>query len=134
MSQRRTVERLLREQGAQGIAVHTLIYRFGITRAAAYVHELRSEGWNIETRDEDKGELAVYVLRGEPSAARAATAQLSPVEREMRAHFHTEETTLPPGREMKLPCGCVRAADGRAWTRRCDKHAGALTSLRDPVR
>jgi hypothetical protein len=63
MTQRRIVENLLHERGSLGVAAHGLNYHHGITRSAAIIHELRREGWDIETIDNGRGKMATYRLR-----------------------------------------------------------------------
>ena len=120
-SQRSVLERLLRES-KDGVSVHTLIYRYGITRAAAIVKVLRDEGWSIETEG-GQGELATYRLRSHPEPQRRPTRDLTPAERDFKAFFTPEPLPLPPPAPLPLPCGCVRAASGREWEARCPAHA-----------
>ncbi|HAM56447.1 MAG TPA: hypothetical protein DCQ64_14040 [Candidatus Rokubacteria bacterium] len=66
-TQRAFVERTLREQGC--IRTFDVLYeafyeggrKTSVTRLAAIIHTLRSEGWAIETRGEN-AHLAVYVM------------------------------------------------------------------------
>lgn len=112
MTQKSVVVGMLREAGPKGVSVHDLIYRHGITRAAAIVHDLRTEdGMNIVTVDEGDGKLARYVLQG------------SHLERPRRPDLE-EALPLPPAKPIEWSCGCIRAADGRSWVVRCDLHAG----------
>lgn len=120
MTQRTVVERILRESGE--VRVHTLIYRFGITRAAAVIEELRKDGWDIETLG-GQGELATYRLRSAAAPQRSAARPETAMERAMREHFHREEAPAPQvAVSLVVPCGCVRSADGRRWDSRCAKH------------
>ena len=120
-SQRSVLERLLRES-KDGVSVHTLIYRYGITRAAAIVLKLREAGWDIETAG-GAGELATYKLRSRPEPQRRPTRPLTAAQADYLAFFTPEPTTLPPPAPLPLPCGCVRSASGREWEARCPAHA-----------
>lgn len=122
MSQRNIVLRLLRERGAQGVSSHELTYRFGITRGAAVVFDLRQEGFDISTKDEGttpdgKQKMARYVLEGIPAALQPKAPVEAPVE-------------LAPAVEVVWACGCVRSADGRGWVTRCDDHASRRSALK----
>lgn len=116
MSQERLVLRMLRERGAAGVSNHELVYRHGITRAAAIVHDLRhNHGLEIETRDEGETQdgrqkLCRYVLVGVPEQLKPQ----APAE---------PQYDFGPARPLDFGCGCVRSADGRSWESRCDDHA-----------
>lgn len=111
MSQRGLIRRLLEERGAAGVSAHELIYDHGITQVATRIFELRTEeGLDIETIDtgtteDGRRRMCNYVLRG---------AQIRP-----------PRPAPPPIVPVPIvwECGCVRAADGRSWENRCDKHA-----------
>jgi hypothetical protein len=112
---------MLRENGEKGVSGHDLIYRHGITRAAAIVFDLRKEGWDIETVEGNEvwdgekhvRELATYVLR----VPRRTLAPSVP-----QGLFDD----LPvPAAPLRLDCGCERSADGTRWTERCAEHQGA---------
>jgi hypothetical protein len=110
MSQSALVLRLLREAGPEGVDAWDLVYRHGITRGAAVIHDLRVlGGHDIETNDrgttdDRRPRLATYVLRGAPGR------QVPPLDQ--------------PAAPLVLPCGCVRAAGGMSWESRCDRHEG----------
>lgn len=126
MSQRDVVIGLLRSRRTHGVDNHVLIYNHGITRAAAIIHELRQEGWDIETTDGPKlndGRVALctYTLRAEAGATQQPAG---PTNRELaQAAAQRAVLELPAPAPLRLPCGCTRAADGRSWTERCQKHA-----------
>lgn len=126
MSQRGLVERMLREMGNDGVSNHSLIYTHGITRAAAIIHELRQDGWSIETRQhtqrlqDGRVPLAHYILRAEPG--RPAVAPQA--RRMVPADTYVD---LPEPSPLTFPCGCVRSADGRDWLERCYKHMSRPT-------
>jgi biotin operon repressor len=61
VTQKATVLRLLEARGFKGVSAHELIYQHGITRGAAVIHNLREEGFDIETSG-GEGELATYTL------------------------------------------------------------------------
>lgn len=71
-TQRAFVERTLVEQG--GISAHDAMFyladeygrRAAVTRLAPIIETLRKAGWAIDTVTE-RGEQAVYVLRGRPA-------------------------------------------------------------------
>lgn len=82
-TQRAFVERTLREHGY----VHTydVLYntaypdgrQASVTRLAAIIHTLRSEGWSIDTRD-DSGQVATYVLSEAKTAWRCTVCNGDP--------------------------------------------------------
>ena len=118
MSQKGLVLRLLREAGSAGVSNHSFTYRFGITRAAAYVFELRQEGYDIDTVDEGqtpdgREKLARYVLK--------RNALSDPIHTPVRVPVDVP-IELGEAVELRMPCGCVRSADGRSWVKRCDTH------------
>lgn len=53
VTQRETVLRLLKSAGKTGVSAHDLVYRHGITRAAAVVYDLRNDGYDIRTLEEE---------------------------------------------------------------------------------
>lgn len=130
VTQRARLEQLLRQAGSRGVDAHDLVYREGITRAAAIVLDLRDAGWVIDTRQDPalgdgRQRLATYVLRqepGKPPVARQGAVN-GPGRPEQRVVAST--STLPPATDLRLPCGCVRAADGRRWLARCQRHERA---------
>lgn len=63
MTQKALVLRLLEARGFKGVGAHELVYQHGITRGAAVIHQLRTEGIDIETIDEGDEKLARYVLK-----------------------------------------------------------------------
>jgi hypothetical protein len=109
VTQLNTVRRLLEEAGPHGEEVHDLIYDHGITRAAAVIHTLRKD-FNLPIRnvEDEPGKLARYVLDDVPP-------------RRVPRPPETNEPP-PPAVPLALPCGCVRAADGRQWSQRCVRH------------
>lgn len=126
MSQREELVAALRAAGSKGVENHDAIYRMGITRAPAIIFELRAQGWLIDTVDGPKltgsaEALCTYVLRAEagtvPAPAGPSRAELG------RAAAARAVVELPAPAPLRLPCGCVRAADGRSWEERCQKHA-----------
>ena len=143
MTQREVVLGLLRQAGDQGVSVHDLVYRRGITRAAAIIHGLRhDEGLDIETipgepLPDGRVALARYRLRPERFAA-PMVMRGHPQEgccqrcgepwefghRCNRSTSQPEPESLPlaPAQALPFDCGCVRAADGRSWQERCDGH------------
>lgn len=140
MTQKDRILRLFRERGPRGISAHELVYEQGITRGAAAVFELRLEGHNIETIDEGtlpdgRRRLARYILHETPPAAPvpmrleisarspAHPANGAPRSESPLVRYEGEARELRP---LRLPCGCVRAADGRSWQSRCASHAEAL--------
>lgn len=149
MSQRGLVLRLLRERGAEGVSAHEFTYRFGITRAAAIIHELRNEKppFDITTVDEGATEdgrqkMARYVLKGDPERGMYRQSETGPGQpgHGYPGPFAPERSPLGPGAEpeellvaavdLPFPCGCVRSADGRGWLKRCDNHAQASPKLK----
>jgi Helix-turn-helix domain len=127
MNQREVVIRLLKEAGSRGVSARTLIYEHGITRAAAIVHGLRhDEGMNIETVNEPqladgRKPLARYVLGGPEKRSQPPAPPVEGV--------FTYATPQP----TSLPCGCVRAPDGRSWLLRCYRHDPVTGPPRDPL-
>lgn len=124
-TQREVVMRLLKAYGKLGVENHELIYKRSITRAAAIIHELRDEGFDIETIDgkpvgDGRVALCTYVLHSEP---RAVAGTPTP----MKVRYRPVEPERPalrtPTEPLRLPCGCLRSADGRQWLERCQKHA-----------
>jgi len=63
--QKGIIRDLLLSRGPSGFTAREAIYDHGITRAATYVHELRKEGWPIDTETKP-GETARYWLTGDP--------------------------------------------------------------------
>lgn len=120
MSQAGVILRLLRERGRDGVDTHELIYEYGITQVAARIWALRDQGYVIDTIDHGHTEdgrrrLCSYVLRHDPFAKdEPATPKPAPAD-------------PPVAVDLTLPCGCVRAADGRSWVSRCDRHGGGNT-------
>jgi hypothetical protein len=126
MTQRATVLGMLLQAGPEGVSVRDLIYRHGITRAAAIVHDLREDGYSIRTVDEgqlDDGRqsLARYVLSTEKLQVKPPPSVLD------------EQIPLAPAKEIVFECGCVRSADGRSWRSRCDKHSRVATEPQESV-
>lgn len=113
MSQGATLLKMLREEGKRGVSVHDLIYKRGITRAAAIVHQLRERGYDIQTVDEGAGRLARYVLvawpNGEPN--RPPAPPTPPPDDPV--------TPASAGKPVEFWCGCARSADGKTWLNRC---------------
>jgi hypothetical protein len=123
VSQRTVVIGLLRQAGDKGVSVHDLVYRRGITRAAAIIHGLRhDEGMDIETvpgapLEDGRTGLARYVLHDKPRDHMLG-------EDTVRVEATPEGFTIGPARPIEFDCGCVRSGDGRSWTQRCEKHEG----------
>lgn len=113
MSQKSVVVGLLREAGPKGVSVHDLVYRYGITRAATIIYDLRQQppvgpGMTIDTLDEGNEKLARYVLRAE-------------IGREFRSgHAVDTQPKVEIGEPVEFWCGCVRTADGKTWIKRCE--------------
>jgi hypothetical protein len=127
MTQRAVLERLLRQAGAAGVDVHDLVYRHGITRAAAIVLTLRDQGWLIDTRYDAKlvggrQRLASYVLVQEPGRPPVRRNGTEDGPQRPQAPVVASTATLPPAAPLTLPCGCVRAASGMSWQVRCWRH------------
>lgn len=103
----------------KGVSGHDLIYRHGITRAAAIVFDLRADGFDIETidgktLDDGRKELASYRLKVPMRTLRATPPD--------RGLFDD----LPvPDAPVMFDCGCQRSSDGRSWTVRCASHGNA---------
>jgi hypothetical protein len=57
---------LLLGRGDRGFTAYEAIYEHGITRAAAYIRDLRREGWKIGM-DREPGETARYWLIEAPA-------------------------------------------------------------------
>lgn len=116
MSQKSVLLRLLQEAGNKGVSVHELVYRRGITRAAAIVYDLKQEGYDIETLPggplpDGRTQLASYRL---PHAQR--TKPPTPP----AGLF--DDLPLAPGKPIRFDCGCIRNADGKGWESRCSEH------------
>lgn len=62
-TQKEVVLTVLQERGEDGASAIEFLRKFGIYRAAACIHELREEGWSIETTNRP-GKTALYVLKG----------------------------------------------------------------------
>lgn len=113
MSQAAVLLTMLRQEGKRGVSVHDLIYKKGITRAAAIVHKLRDRGYDIVTVDEGNDRLARYVLvawpNGEPNSPPAPPVP------------PPDDTVTPAsaGEPVAFWCGCVRSGDGKVWLTRC---------------
>ena len=139
MSQRDLVLRMLRESGPKGVSAHVFNYEHGITRSAAIVHELRGQGYDIETLDEGKlpdgrSRMARYVLhdarsRGITGAVLANARLRGPLPQHAgdQTDFRTHPVVAVGGsierlRPLPFPCGCVRSADGSIWANRCERH------------
>lgn len=124
-TQRAYVERVLREAGrfATYDALYGLHYESGqkcsITRLAAVIHDLRRDGWIIDTEDE-RAALAVYRFVAAPrshAAARVAVPRLPVpewVERWRCADCGSRPASEPAallgdlGRAFCLTCGAQR--------------------------
>lgn len=125
MTQQTVLIKLLRDAGPAGVSVHDVVYQHGITRAAAIVHDLRDAGWVIDTHEPagmasaGARRLATYVLRQEPGQP-PQPAHNGPGRPQAVPVAST--STLPPATDLRLPCGCVRAASGMAWLARCQRH------------
>lgn len=122
MSQLGIVRRLLKEAGPKGVSAHRLLTEFGITRAAAYVYDLRQEGMNIATIDDGdladgRSKMARYVLRNSQPAMCTVFDAADPA-------FNGSMVA----KEISFDCGCVRSVDGRYWGKVCVRHAGARAS------
>lgn len=127
MSQSGVILRLLRERGRDGVETRELIYEYGITQVAARIWGLRDQGFVIDTidhgwADDGRRKLCSYVLRLDPFAKDEAAAP-SPAPADPLVVV-----------DLTLPCGCVRAADGRSWISRCDRHGqNTVTERTTPV-
>lgn len=118
MSQKSVLLTMLKENGAEGVSGHDLIYRHGITRAAAIVFDLKNEGWDIETFGgetlaDGRKELASYRLK-------IPMKTLAP---QMPAGLFEDLPALAT--PIDFDCGCQRGSDGRTWLRRCETHVNA---------
>lgn len=128
MTQKSVVLGMLREAGSKGVSVHELVYRKGITRAAAIVHDLRhNDGYDIITLDPEplpdgRTALARYVLRN----ARRTLPPTPPI-----GFFDDEPLRLAT--PITFECGCIRSADAKSWTTRCDRHAGTPIEVQRDV-
>lgn len=120
MTQRETVLRMLREAGAKGVSAVVFNYEWGITRSAAIVHDLRGEGFNIETKDDGKmhdgrQRLARYVLHADAGVSQSTP---TPVREAKVQDAEVTRTAIA----LAFGCGCVRSADGLGWASRCGRH------------
>jgi biotin operon repressor len=61
-TQVRTLLRMLREAGEDGVSAHDVVYRLGITRPAARVWNLKQLGYDIRTGPREAGQMARYFL------------------------------------------------------------------------
>jgi hypothetical protein len=64
MDQKSKIKELLL-RSSDGFTAYEAIYGFGITRSAAYIYELRQEGWQIGM-DRQAGHTARYWLLADP--------------------------------------------------------------------
>lgn len=123
MSQAAVLLTMMREAGAKGVSVHDLIYRRGITRAAAIVFTLRERGYEIETVDEGNDRLARYVLVSWPDG-RANRPPAPPV-----PPPDDPVTPASAGKPVEFWCGCVRSGDGKVWVKRCEADSSRVPAL-----